>query len=274
MKITHPLMKMHTHVFDISTAFMLWCQRVMASLWDVVSAPLETQKKSRAQPLTSEQVGTQLTRARAAVSCLGMLASAEPALLDTPAQLRLLTQVCLGAQAADQQAWELARACAYALRSLPALSLSRDVCAGHSWTAAAAAAAAPAAGASVSGRDAELLSLLRALMSMVRGDWDGCAMRCKGQLRAEAWYGAAEQAIELMFVLYPRPERLVSALLQDMAAAAKSSASTEPLSRLLFVAGHSALRLLVHAEATASAAKKARLAASRTAGSSKTDKDG
>lgn len=82
---------------------------------------------------------------------------------------------------------------------------------------------------------------------------------------AEAWFGAAEQAIETIYVLSDAPEDLMTAVLQKLGTEVTSDGgdgtiSEGVLSRLLFCLGHVALKTLVHIEATDKMLQKRRAA--------------
>ena len=141
-------------------------------------------------------------------------------------------------------------------------------------------------------RSAAVQSLLGSLVALVVGGWDG------GIVDDPAWFGAAGAALDAVFTLSPRPEAVVGSLLHTMlltafppapteddaegeaapatataaigqdahtwsgdalaSAAAEGAVPTPLLARLLFVGGHAALKLLVHAETLGRAVKRIR----------------
>ena len=154
----------------------------------------------------------------------------------------------------------------------------------------AAAAAAVTASAADEGttRAEQLLSIVSAIGDMVRGDWDGGG---DSNLDCEHWYTAAQAGLDAIFVLSPRPDQVCAELLRHMATAAvvvkllpssspptsTSSAIAAPegdelqlgiadagslsparLSRLFFVLGHVAMKLLLHTDALATRVKALR----------------
>lgn len=121
--------------------------------------------------------------------------------------------------------------------------------------ASAGANEAPAAGSDdPEGDRARLITrIVSAAACMVRGDWDG------GDVECSHYYAAAQQAIDAVFALAHRPAEVFAEVLRHMAAATfvvagggapviAPSVSRTRLSRLFFVLGHVAMKLLLAAE--------------------------
>jgi hypothetical protein len=80
---------------------------------------------------------------------------------------------------------------------------------------------------------------------------------------AEFYYGAAEQALALVFSISPRPEEVSEHIVKHMVrrlfggSADASRVNKSELAQLMFVAGHVALKVLVHTETLASKLRRA-----------------
>jgi hypothetical protein len=142
---------------------------------------------------------------------------------------------------------------------------------------------------SAGSRPEVLNHIFSAVAAMVRGDWDG------GDVENPHWYAAAQQGIDAIFALAPAPVAMCTEILQTMATQAVTTTTTTAtsgssgsgggkaaagslsslafsnevsrarLSRLFFVLGHVAMKLIVHVEMLASRIKLVRIRAGERA---------
>lgn len=92
----------------------------------------------------------------------------------------------------------------------------------------------------------------------------------------DPWYPAAEQALSAIFALHSDPNDLCQRILRRLTAtvfggAGGAGKGTSHASRLFFIAGHTAVKLLVHLERTESVIRKARANGSHSKKASNAD---
>ncbi len=117
----------------------------------------------------------------------------------------------------------------------------------------------------------EIARALKGIIGMIRGDWDG------GKVESIHWYAAAQHGLDAIFAVAPQPVVVCEALLRTLAEKMctpatisvqtaiadaerdKSSLSINraSLARFFFVAGHVAMKTLLHLDVSTAASKVA-----------------
>ena len=165
----------------------------------------------------------------AAMMLLSMGASADPGIVDSPSRLRHLLEAGFGDYTEDRRDWATARSAACALQRVSRVKPD------------------PA-----SAKYIVLEQIVERLCSIIQGDW--CDDSCIDDTKA--WFGAAEQSIDAIFVVCPAPEHVTRVIIVSMEGSLfgfshdkpKTSCHSLRLSRFFFVVSHIALKLLVYTE--------------------------
>jgi condensin complex subunit 1 len=165
----------------------------------------------------------------AAMSLLSMGASTDPGIVDSPSRLRHLLEAGFGDYTEERRDWSTARSAACALQRVSRVKPDPS-----------------------SAKFIILEQIIERLCSIIQGDWcdDTNAEDTK------AWFAAAEQSIDAIFVVCPAPEQVTRIIIRNMEGplfgfsndASKSSCHSLRLSRFFFVISHVALKLLVYTE--------------------------
>ena len=165
----------------------------------------------------------------AALIVLSMGSSADPTIIDSASRLRLLADAGLGDYVEEKRDWDTVRSAACALQQIPRAEEDPT-----------------------SARFLVLEHITDRLCTIAQGDW------CNDYdvTDTQAWFGAAEQAINAIFVIWPEPENACADIIRVLEASTfgvavgdtKPSCSSLRLARFFFVLGHIALKLLVYTE--------------------------
>ncbi|KAL7544562.1 hypothetical protein ACHAWF_007939 [Thalassiosira exigua] len=180
-----------------------------------------------------------------AVLVISMAAAADPKIVDSAYRLQNLYDAGLGDYVEERRDWATARSAACALQRV------------------ARARVDPSSAKYV------ILDLIaERLVSVARGDW--CDDADGGD--TDAWFCAAEQAINAIFTISPAPERVSIDILLghqaglfgtddvEVAPGTVATANSLRLSRFFFVLGHIALKLLIYTEVLSSSVRRANAA--------------
>ena len=177
----------------------------------------------------------------AAMMLLSMGASADPGIVDSPSRLRHLLEAGFGDYTEERRDWATARSAAYALQRITRVKTDPS-----------------------SAKFIVLEQIVERLCSIIQGDW------CddKKTEDTEAWFGAAEQAIDAIFVICPAPEQVTRFIIIGMESSTFGFSHGTPqvschslrMSRFFFVVSHIALKLLVYTESLTGAVRNANAA--------------
>lgn len=254
------------------------------ALWDIVGRGAMALSAGEAPSSPAAAAG------RTAMALLQMMVHALPDIVNTETGITRLRFVLKRPREAARFDYHMARAACMAatggctvLSGTPgtpaAIAAAEDLNVGITRSGGARGVAAEQVA-----RSGGVQGLLQSIIGLLTGQWDG------GAVEDAAWYGAAEAGIAALFVLSPRPEQVVAGVLHTMlltafpggeegeapaealagtnvgawsgealaAAAAQGLVPAAVLSRLFFVAGQAALKLLVYSEAMAKAVKRIR----------------
>lgn len=171
---------------------------------------------------------------------ISMAASADAKIVDSAYRLQNLYDAGLGDYTEEHRDWNTARSAANALQRVGRAKVDPS-----------------------SARYIILDLITERLVSVARGDWceDG------NQEDTNAWFSAAEQAINAIFTISPAPEKVAFEILMGHQTAIFGSPenpcqSTDSLrlSRFFFVLGHIALKLLIYTEVLSSSVRRANAA--------------
>jgi condensin complex subunit 1 len=177
----------------------------------------------------------------AAMMILSMGASADPGIVDSPSRLRHLLEAGFGDYTEERRDWVTARSAAYALQRITRVKPDPS-----------------------SAKFIILEQIVERLCSIIRGDWcDDSNVE-----DTKAWFGAAEQSIDAIFVICPAPELVTRFIIQGMEGSTFGFSHGTPLvschslrmSRFFFVVSHIALKLLVYTESLTGAVRNANAA--------------
>ncbi len=174
----------------------------------------------------------------AAMMLLSMGASADAGIVDSPSRLRHLLQAGFGDYTEERRDWATARSAAHALQRISRVKSDPNTA-----------------------KFLVLEQIVERLCSIIQGDWcDDSNVE-----DTKAWFGAAEQAIDAIFVVCPAPEQVTRVAIQAMEGSTFGFAHHSPhatchslrLSRFFFVVSHIALKLLVYTESLSGAVRNA-----------------
>jgi len=172
----------------------------------------------------------------AAMSVLSMGASCDPSIVDSASRLRHLLEAGLGDYTEDQKDWVTAKSAACALQRVS--NNKPD----------------PASAKAI-----VLEQIIERLCAVIQGDWcDDSKMS-----DTQAWFGAAEQAINAIFVICTSPEMVCRDIIQVLEGSTfgfshgtpQDSCHSLRLSRFFFVVSHISLKLLVYTESISKAVR-------------------
>lgn len=174
----------------------------------------------------------------AAMLVLSMGASCDPSIVDSASRLRSLLEVGLGDYTEDQKDWVTAKSAACALQRIT--NNKPD----------------PASAKAI-----VLEQIMERLCAVIQGDW------CDDSdiSDTQAWFGAAEQAINAIFVICTSPEVVCRDIIQVLEGTTfgfsqgipQDSCHSLRLSRFFFVVSHISLKLLVYTESISKAVRRA-----------------
>mmetsp|Transcript_22565 Transcript_22565/g.27674 ORF Transcript_22565/g.27674 Transcript_22565/m.27674 type:complete len:1342 (+) Transcript_22565:71-4096(+) len=174
----------------------------------------------------------------AAMMLLSMGASSDPGIVDSASRLHHLLEAGFGDYTEDCRDWATARSAAYALQRITRVKQDPS-----------------------SAKFIVLEQIVERLCAIVQGDW------CDDNNveDTQAWFGAAEQAIDAIFVVCPAPEQVTRVIIQAMEGSTFGFCHGTPqyschslrLSRFFFVVSHIALKLLVYTEALTGSVRNA-----------------
>ena len=171
---------------------------------------------------------------------ISMAASADAKIVDSAYRLQNLYDAGLGDYTEEHRDWNTARSAANALQRVSRAKVDPS-----------------------SARYIILDLITERLMAVARGDW--CEEGNKED--TNAWFCAAEQAINAIFTISPAPEKVAFEILVGHHTAIFGSPenpcqSTDDLrlSRFFFVLGHIALKLLIYTEVLSSSVRRANAA--------------
>ncbi|KAL7485181.1 hypothetical protein ACHAW6_010781 [Cyclotella cf. meneghiniana] len=171
---------------------------------------------------------------------ISMGASADAKIVDSAYRLQNLYDAGLGDYTEEHRDWNTVRSAANALQRVGRAKVDPS-----------------------SARYIILDLITERLVAVARGDW------CEegNQMDTNAWFCAAEQAINAIFTISPAPEKVVIEILLGHQTAIFGSQdnpcrSTDSLclSRFFFVLGHIALKLLIYTEVLSSSVRRANAA--------------
>jgi len=172
----------------------------------------------------------------AAMLILSMGASANPSIVDSASRLRHLLEVGLGEYTENYGDWMTARSAAVALQRIRVTTPDPN-----------------------SAKYIVLELIMERLCAVAQGDWcDDSHVE-----DTQAWFGAAEQAIDAIFFISPIPEKVGKEIICAIERTTfgfghgmpQSSCHSLRLSRFFFVISHIALKLLVYTEALSGAVR-------------------
>lgn len=179
----------------------------------------------------------------AALSLLSMAASADRSIVDSASRLKLLMEAGLGDYTEERRDWKTATSAAGALQRVNIANLE------------------PASAKAI-----VLEQIVERLFIVIRGDW------CNDDNSTDtlAWFSAAEQSIDALFVVSQEAEIDCANIIRAMAATAfgiddddrPTTCHSLCLARFFFVVGHVALKLLVYTEFLSGALRRANAAKS------------
>jgi len=174
----------------------------------------------------------------AAMVLISMGVSADPGIVDSASRLRLLYEAGLGDYTEENTDWATCRAASSALKKIGCIQ----------------ATATPGSAKAII-----VDFIIERLVLIVQGDWcNDVNEEC-----TQCWYSAAEQAIDAIFAICHEPESAGAEIILAMETSTlgeRSSCNAIRLSRLFFVIGHIALKLLVYSEALSSSVQRANAA--------------
>ena len=172
----------------------------------------------------------------ASMLLISMGASANKVIVDSVSRLRILCEVGLGDEVQENRDWELIRCSACALQHI---GRAQD-------TAQAGSAKAIV-----------LELIIEQLALVIEGSW----CRDHNETDTMHWFSAAEQVIDAIFDVSSNPEQICGDVIKRLTASIFMSNSTSctdlQLSRLFFIVGHVALKLLVYTEKLGTAITRA-----------------
>ena len=174
----------------------------------------------------------------AALLVLAMASSADPGIVDSLSRLRLLLDTGFGDRCHESRDWASMRSAAIALQKIGRI------------------------GAEVKENSAKsivLEQLVDSLSCVVRGDW------CRDNVENDTlmWFSACEQAINAIVAVCKNPEHVCAEIVRSLEESVlRGSTLISPLrlSRLFFVLGHIAIKLLVYSEELCSAVRRSNAA--------------
>lgn len=174
----------------------------------------------------------------AAMSLLSMAASADRSIVDSASRLKLLMEAGLGDYTEERRDWKTVTAAARALQRIGISNLDPT-----------------------SAKAIVLEQIIERLSIVVRGDW------CVDDEANDtlAWFSAAEQSIDALFVVSQAAEVECASIISAMAATTFGLGGEDRphtchslcLARFFFVLGHIALKLLVYTEFLSGALRRA-----------------
>lgn len=179
----------------------------------------------------------------AAMLLLSMGASTDKSIVDSASRLRHLLEAGLGDYTEENKDWATAKSAACALQRISRAKPDPN-----------------------SAKFIVLDQILDRLSIIVQGIWcDDTKVE-----DTKAWFGAAEQSINAIFVICPAPDQVARAIIQSMErltfgfgdGTPTTSCHSLRLSRFLFVVSHIALKLLIYSEALSGSLRKASAAKS------------
>jgi condensin complex subunit 1 len=177
----------------------------------------------------------------AAMMLLSMGASTDPGIVDSPSRLRHLLEAGFGDFTEQRRDWDTARSAACALQRISRVKPDPS-----------------------SSKFIVLEQIVERLCSIIQGDWcDDLNIE-----DTKAWFGAAEQAINAIFVVCPAPEQVSRIIILAMEGPlfghsygkAMTSCHSLRLARFLFVLGHIVIKVLVYVESLTGALRNANAA--------------
>ncbi|KAL7544117.1 hypothetical protein ACHAXR_013559 [Thalassiosira sp. AJA248-18] len=178
-----------------------------------------------------------------AMLVLSMAAGADPKIVDSAYRLQNLYDAGLGDYTEEHRDWKTARSAACALQRVARAKVDPS-----------------------SAKYIILDLITERLVSVARGDW------CDDENEEDtnAWFCAAEQAINAIFTISPSPEKVSMEILLGHQTGifgsseepSNDSAHSLRLSRFFFVLGHIALKLLIYTEVLSSSVRRANAAKS------------
>jgi condensin complex subunit 1 len=177
----------------------------------------------------------------AAMLLISMGATSDSSIVDSASRLRHLLEAGLGDYTEEHRDWLTAKAAATALQRVKMVSTDR-----------------------LSAKYVVTQLIIERLLCIIKGSW------CLNDLvdDTKLWFGAAEQAINAIFVLCDQPEKTCKEVISSMEAATfgfgsgrpRSSCHSLQLSRFFFVISHIALKLLVYTESLSGSIRRAKAA--------------
>ena len=166
----------------------------------------------------------------AAMTVLGMAASADPSIVDSTSRLRHLHQAGFGDYVERTRDWRTVRAACAALKKIGRVQDSADE----------------------QEAEAKVIvvgDIIESLATVVRGDWLSDEVD-----DTKRWCCAAEQAVDAIFKISSAPDKVVKDVVSCMHHTTFESVMEEdidsplPLARFFFVLGHVAMNLLLYTE--------------------------
>ena len=212
-------------------------RKAIDALWEVAEFKRDGTAVTSAADLTPA-----LARARAdsqvALRILALAASADRTVIDSQTRLEALLEVGLGELTRAEGDFGMAQYCCLALKMLPQRG------GGEAWRAEHI--------------DAAMTNVHHLLQ--LTGGW--AAPAADNRAATLAWFPAAQEALDCIFLHEEHPERSCADTVRALAAAtlgsANGRASSDQLARLFFTLGHVALKMLVRTEQLAVELKKMR----------------
>jgi condensin complex subunit 1 len=212
-------------------------RKAIDALWEVAEF-----KRDGAAVTSAADLTPALARARAdsqvALRILALAASADRAVIDSQTRLEALLEVGLGELTRAEGDFGMAQYCCLALKMLPQRG------GGEAWRAEHI--------------DAAMANVHHLLQ--LTGGW--AAPAADNRAATLAWFPAAQEALDCIFLHEEHPERSCADTVRALAAAtlgsANGRASSDQLARLFFTLGHVALKMLVRTEQLAVELKKMR----------------
>ena len=175
-----------------------------------------------------------------AMLVISMAAGADPKIVDSAYRLQNLYDAGLGDYTEEHRDWETARSAACALQRVARAKVDPS-----------------------SAKYIILDLITERLVAVARGDWCIDA----DEADTNAWFCAAEQAINAVFVISPAPEKASMEILlghqagifepPEGAERPSAMAHSRRLARFFFVLGHVALKLLIYTEVLSSSVRRA-----------------
>ena len=176
-----------------------------------------------------------------ALLVLSMGAKANPSILDSASKLRTLLDSGLGDHTEESRDWKTARAASCLLQNMTPIKPDPH-----------------------SAKYLVIEMILERLCVIVHGDWCDDA----DSKDTKAWFGAAEQAINAIFILSHEPENICKMIIRVLEATTFGFGTESPhqtchslqLCRFFFVVSHMALKLLVYTETLSGSVRRANAA--------------